>query len=293
MRTTPIIHFLATFGLAALSPGCSLVTEAGDYEVESEESKPDAGKSPSTPGTSGRNLDFTLINFSPHAGIAVDIAVVSRGDVLQARAIVLMPPAGSGEYAPERIELEGVLLPGENKLFFFADNDRSMDLQAFTIEGEKKVRLEHSWILEVPQDGVLKFPHATNFEEFRPGDYSQQRDVVFRLPEIAAGATAEVQRNIRDRFDSALGNVAEIAVFSDDDGRQVGLFRRHAGIPFPEGELRLPGIADPGTLYAIELAIDGKVVMEFSQRAPIDGNMTILATKWLPDAAVGLFPGAR
>jgi len=284
---------VATLSLLALCPACTLVTGAGDYGVELNVSKPDGGDDSGTPRTAGRDFDFTLINFLAHAGIPVDVAVVSQSNALQARAVVLMPPMGSGDYPPERIQLAGILLPGKNQLFFFADKNGDGSLEAFMPGDAKKVTLEHSWIVPIPTNGVLKFPHGTDFRDFSPDDFSQQGDIVFRLPQLAPDALPAIKEQVSEKFETALGDVAELRVYSSDDGRQVGLYRRHAGTQLPAQELRIPGIADPGTLYDFELSIDGKIVSDFSARAPTEGDLTILAAKWLPSAAVDLFPGGK
>ena len=96
---------------AILLSGCTVISGAGDYEVD--------------PSAVVRDLDYTFINMIAHAGDAqrpdvqsgfLDVAVVDETNLLQARARIILPPAMGAEYADEQIVMHNALIAGAQRL---------------------------------------------------------------------------------------------------------------------------------------------------------------------------------
>jgi hypothetical protein len=278
--------------LAALgfSPACTWVTGSGDYKLGSAGTNEDSGVA----GSVNQDLDFTLSRFTAHAGGPIDIAVASSEKVLQARAVVLLAPVGTGSLPDEHVTLTGVLLHGENQLYFFADTNRNgiFDPPTRNDAGEW-ITNEHSWALPVPTDGVVVYVHQPDFSTLQPDAFAQQGDVVFRLPEVPAGILPAAQKRARAALEAALGAVTDIRVVASDTKHEMGLYRRHAGSALPMDELRLRGIADSGSSYEVELLIDGKQVRATSGKAPSSGDLVFLPDKWLPSDIVNRFRNTK
>jgi hypothetical protein len=268
------------FAVVALlaGSGCTLITEAGEYEV--------SAFSP--------HLELVLIGMSPHAGIPVDVAVVSEEEQLLGRAIVVMPDEPPDEYPDESITLDDVLVPGQNRIFFFADADQDglFDPPMNTPDGAR-VFQEHVWVEDVPEDGYLEFTHTTDFVPFARDAFTQQNDLVFAFPNLPDALPDAQRMRLAGELDGAFGDVAEIRVHLADDGRQVGLFRRHRGTLGLREEIRIPGIIDAGSTYDIELVVDGEELQDFQQRAPQSGAMTVAPARWLPTELLGMFADAQ
>lgn len=259
----PLHYVLVTLITCGSLSACTAITEAGDYEVD-----------PTSP-----DLSFTAINFVPHVDEPLNVAVVSQNEVLLARAVTILPLHERDKFPDENIQLRGVLPLGQNKLYFFVDKNR--DGKFNPAEGGDPI--EHVWIENIPADGVLEFPHDTNFNHENFDGFDQQHDIVFEMPRAPAGATPAQIAVARTRFMDAGGDKFELRVRLSEDGPDVGLFRRYSGTMLPAQEIVLEGIADAGNFYDWEFLIDDEVQdHDEGVRAPTDGDLRIEANEWLP-----------
>ncbi len=260
--------------LLALAGGylasCTLVTEVNDYEVD-----PSAEQLMET-----RDLEFTFIGFWPHPGQPLDVAIVSDDSVLQGRARIVLPLLeGSNEEYPEvELPMKNALPPGGHRLLVYADTDGD-GLVDFTEdeEGNRGFK-EHIWQIPLDPDGVGEFVHEFTFMLFTEADYlSVEESVVMELPMLGGAPPAIIQC-----LDDAIDGDLDIKIFLAAEERQVGLFRRSPGTPFPANGIKLPGIVDAGSAYRIEVFVDGEQRKVLDRTAPTQGDLVVPASDWVP-----------
>jgi hypothetical protein len=266
------------FSLVVLvaSAGCTLVTGAGDYEVDAElEQRMEDELAMSVT----RDLDFSFSAMDAHADTPLDVAVVNERNFLQARARIVMPRPVEGSYPTERLVMKRALTPGAQRLFFYADTNGDNDIQ-----GSMQRIQEHIWVEPVPPAGVGTFMHSLDFIFFSEDDFGQNQDLVLERPMPSVGELPleQVLACFRDKFEGEFDETFEVKVFFAAEDRQVGYFKLYAGGTPPQSfEISLPGIIDIGSDYHFEVLTDGMVKHEFTETAPDVETWRIPATRWL------------
>jgi hypothetical protein len=267
---------LALLAFGAGLSACTLITSANDYEVDPAlegGQEPDASKT--------RDLQFEFIGMYPHAEMPLDVAVVNENQVLQARARMVLPPitADVSKYPTIELDLHNGLPPGAHSLYFYADSDGDgmVDLKD-NGPGKAPGIIEHIWIVDLDPDGIGEFTHVVDFQPFTEDDYSSLNgDLVMQLPMLQS-ASVDVRECIEDK----IGGDVEIKLTLKSVDRQVGLFRRSADTPLPEDGIRLRGILDGGSIYRIDVVVDGATKKTFEKTAPPTGNLEVPPGEWLP-----------
>ncbi len=245
---------------AILLSGCTVISGAGDYEV-------------ADPAASTRDLDYEFVGMIAHAGIPLDVAVVDQSNLLQARARIILPPVADGEYPSERLVMKKALTPGEQTLYFFADNDGNG-----LVAGEKRKIVEHIWIEPLDSDGIGEFVHNTSFDYFNEDAYIPIGGaLVLQMP---APRTTDVEA-LLECLDGKFGRQLDVTLTLIEQERQVGLFRRYRGTKAPE-EVRLGGVLDGGSQYRIEVSVDGEIKKTLTKQAPASDDLIVPAGEWLP-----------
>ena len=246
---------------AILGSGCTLISGAGDYEVVDP-----AGRT--------RDLEYEFVGMVPHAGFPLDVAVVDEKKLLQARARIILPPPVAADFPTERLVMKNALTPGEQTLYFFADNDGDG-----LVDGSQKKIIEHIWIEPLDPDGVGKFEHNTNFDYFNEDAYTPLGGaLVLEMPAFPAGGDVET---LFKCLDEKLGKQLDITLTLIEEDRQVGLFRRYRGTAAPK-EIRLSGVLDGGSQYRIEVLVDGENKKTLTKQAPASDDLIVPSTEWLP-----------
>jgi hypothetical protein len=218
----------------------------------------------------------------PHAGRALDIAVINENSVLQARARIVLPPlpANVALYPPVSVDMKKALTPGPQSLYFFADEDGDglVDFKD-NGEGNKPGFIEHVWIREVPANGSGAFLHILDFNLFDENDYSSLNgDLIMNLPSLNNMPDVDLRKCFEEKVDQDI----EIVLTLKAAKRQVGLFRRYGNTPIPEDGVRLKGLLDGGSIYQIDVSVDGAVKKTFDKTAPANGNLEVLPADWFP-----------
>jgi len=251
------------FAWLLLTAGCTAISGASDYEVD--------------PSTVVRDLDYSFAGMVPHANVTLDVAVVDENKLLQARARIILPPPVT-DYPTEELVLRNGLTPGEQTLYFFADNDGDG-----LVGGSKDKIVEHIWVEKVDPNGIGEFTHNTNFIYFNEKSYTPLNGaLVLELPELAKSEEpTPAERAFLTCLDRKLGKQLEVTLTLVEQDREVGLFRRYAGTPYPES-VRLNGVLDGGSLYKIEVRVDGIVKKAFERAAPAEDDLVIRTAEWFP-----------
>lgn len=253
---------------AILLSGCTLISGVGDYEVVGDG---DAGNGAAAM-TEVRDLNFSFKGMVAHAAVPLDIAVVDEKDRLQARARVILPPLAT-PYPTEQIVMHNALTPGKQTLYFFADNDGDGQ-----VDGAENKIVEHVWIEPVAASGVGEFTHNTNFDYFNQDAYTPLNGaLVLEMPNPSGVAGMELLSCI----ESKLGEQVDVELTLIEQDRQVGLFRRYRGTELPT-EIRLSGVLDGGSMYRIQVVIDGAPKKTLEKRAPATDDLIVSAGEWFP-----------
>ena len=95
MRMSPRLLCSAALLSAPYLVSCTMVTGAGDYEVDPVREQQEIDK---VLMSKVRDLDYTMRKMSDfHAGSPLDVAVVDEDNVMQARARIMLAPQPAGE----------------------------------------------------------------------------------------------------------------------------------------------------------------------------------------------------
>jgi hypothetical protein len=258
-----IRHIAATCSLALALPACTLITDAHEREVIDGPT----------------DLEFSFSEMGVHASLPLDVAIVSEDDVLQGRARVLLPPAQDA-YPEVSVSLEKALPPGNNRLFFFVDNNENN-----RVDSAERAIVEHIWIEDVPASGKGSFKHGINFRVFTEDDYQAlNKDIVFELPALPAALRA--RECLAKLVDAAIEESLALHVFLGEEQREVAYFKTFKGNPLPR-EIRLTGVIDAPNEYRIDVILDGERRNSINLSAPLgDEPFSIPANRWFPGSAV-------
>jgi len=273
------------FLAASVLSGCTVISGVGDYKVVESTSATDGGATDGGDPQADaramkdvRDLNYTFTGMVPHAGIPLDIAIVDEGELLQARARVILPPV-SDKYPAEEVVMHNALTPGKQKLYFFADNDGDG-----SVDGSARQILEHIWIEPVPPNGIGAFAHNTNFIYFKDDAYTSLNGaLVLEMPSPTGVPLADLM----ECLEKNLGKRLDIKLTLIEADRQVGLFRRYRDTPAPGKVIELKGLLDGGSLYRIEVLVDGEVKKSLKKQAPPTGDLVVKAAEWFPVRVTG------
>lgn len=235
--------------LALACTGCALFDDLDRFEQQAEldrDAGNDAGVVADASTDAGaedlgcsnpRTLCVRLDSFSPHLDelVQIDLVTVSD-DILRTRAVIepmgevradfVLPLAIPEREVPEADEDHPL------KLEIWADNDK---------DGEyDEPPVDHSWNLELPQDGTLVFAHNGDFNDISPAPRGIGGDFRMRF------------RDMGPHQEQAL----EIMVIEVESGRTVGLYR-NPELEETDFEIVIPDVIDPdGIAYRIEFYAD-------------------------------------
>ena len=257
--------------ICALSlAACTAVTHAGDYTVGEDDE-------------SVRDLSYTFEKMSVHERETMDVAVVDENDVVQARAVMILPPVSRADdepYPDIDLFMKSALTPGDQRLFFYIDANNDHEI-GDTAEGE------HIWQEPLDPDGVGSFEHNTGFKHFSEDELTfVGGDVVLELPELASGG-GDARLCLRDRLGDRISEQLEVKVTLVDKNRQVGLFSMGPeGLSPRDGrdpldEIPLKGIVDAGSEYRFEVVVDGDPTKSFDRRDE-GGDIVVRFEDWFP-----------
>jgi len=279
---------LAWLGLCAwMAQGCSLMVSGLDDYLQGE---PDAGGPSADAATDagapgvptcrdGRSFCLELVSFDPHVDERVEMVLAAAG-VVRARGI-LAPFQIEDEEANEGagstvIGLSNALLGTDepHTVRFFADHDAMQD-GVFTpppADDPGAPFPDHSWVVDVPDDGLVSFEHATNFVDL----------------------TEEPPRELEGDFNMTFKGLTPHpgqplyvwVILLRDPARTVGYYRLDE-IPEQlcnpvEGAsctlemqnpftITIPGILDDGETYRVEILVDSENPGVFDPK-PGDGS---------------------
>jgi hypothetical protein len=282
MRISSQFLCAASLLLAPYHVSCTLVTGAGDYEVDPVREQQEIDK---VAMSKVRDLDYTMFKMSDfHAGLPLDVAVVDQDNVMQARARIMLAPQPVGENVVETVHLDNALIAGPQQLFFYVDSQ-----QNYEVDGTAAQIIDHIWIKPVNADGSGEFTHSTMFQFFTEEAFRRLNgSLILKFPGQAA--LTEVQRRclemeIKDSFSSTF----EVKIYLAQEDRQVGLFKTYKGGTLPsDNQIELVGILDAGNMYLIQTVLDGTIRREVKADAPQPqndadpGNLVIEPKDWLP-----------
>jgi hypothetical protein len=273
----------ALLAAGLLGSGCTMVTGAGDYEVDPDREQEiiDTMLLSMT-----RDLDYSFAAMDAHANSPLDVAIVNANNVMQARARIIMPRSVEGEYPTERLVMQKALTPGQQQLFFYADSDSNNLVNSQEDDPEEFPGFEHIWIEPVPPSGQGLFTHSTNFIFFTEDAFTTNQDLILEPPMLDLGnlTPQQLAECVQKKFDALFDETFEVKVFLTDEERQVGYFKMYeGGAPPKDFRVRLPGIIDNGTEYSFKVLLDGELEegREFTIRAPASGPLSVPASKWL------------
>jgi hypothetical protein len=266
-------NYLCALAYASGLTACTLITGAADYKVNEDLDSTD---------TQVRDLQFTFTGMYPHAGKTLDVAVINDSDVLQARARIVLPPLPEDvlKYPPIDLDMDGALSPGPQSLYFFADEngDGLVDFED-NGEGKKPGIIEHVWIVPLEPDGIGTFEHVADFQLFDESDYSSLNgDLVMKLPGLANMGAGELLKCFEEKVAAQIDIVLTLKAAE----KHVGLFRRYGRTAIPADGIRLRGILDGGSIYHIDVLVDGEVKKSFDKTAPSTGDLEVAPADWFP-----------
>ena len=260
---------------------CTMVTGAGDYEVDPVREQQEIDK---IAMSKVRDLDYTMLKMSDfHAGSPLDVAVVDEDNVMQARARIMLAPQPAGETVVETVHLDQALTPGKQQLFFYVDSQ-----QNYKVDGSAAQIIDHIWIKPVNADGTGEFTHSTMFQFFTEEAFTiLNGDVILKFPGMNL---SEVQRRcLEGQVDASFNDTFEVKIYLASEDRQVGLFKTYKGGTLPsDNQIKLVGILDARNSYHIQTVVDGNVKRELDVVAPDPQkesdpkDIVVEARDWLP-----------
>jgi hypothetical protein len=253
-----------------MAQGCSLtLSEIDDYE----QGAPDAGGPGSDGGVpgvpscgDGRSFCLELIAFDSHVNERLEMTLAAAG-VVRARAILepflFADPEANDGAGSTVIGLSNALLGTDepHSVRFFADPDVAQD-GVFTPPPPDDPGApfpDHSWVIDVPDDGLLSFEHATNFVDLTK-DPPRELEGDFNL--TLSGLTPHPGQPLhvwvillRDPQRTVgyyrLDEIPE-QLCSPAEGASCTLEMQN---PFT---ITIPGILDDGETYRVEILVDSE-----------------------------------
>jgi len=251
--------------------GCTLLTEAGDRQVD-----PD----------SERKFDFVFKSMSAHgdpnkAPQTLDVALTrppfeaSGKPALIGRARIVLPKAMDPKpYPDERLVMRGLLDGSQHQLYFYVDDD---DDNVIRPEDPAAPGLmEHIWIRTVPAD--RDFKHTLTFEPFDESEYIQRGNLTLSVgggampPWQVATCAAGVEQTLVVRI---------VLNPQTEDPLEVGYYKNYASNPPPLKDILLKGIADMSSTYAVETYVNGTLVKRSQLIAPAR-DFSVPFKDWYP-----------
>jgi hypothetical protein len=268
----------ARLALSFACSACTMVTGAGDYEVDAEKEQEVRDM---VAMSMVRDLDYGFADMDTHPDQTLDVAVVDSRDVLQARARVVLPKLVDGMVPTERFVMKRALTPGPYTLYFYADSNGDN-----VIQGSRARIEEHIWVEPAAPSGTGTFTHNLNFIFFSADEFTQNQNLVLERPLLSdlPGLTPDQAfMCFAKLFTQKFENTFEVKVYLASEMRQQGYFKVTKGGTLPAGfEIHLDGIIDEGNMYHFEVLFDGIPHNEFTAPAtPENGEWRIPAKTWL------------
>jgi hypothetical protein len=176
----------------------------------------------------------------------VGVDLVTPDHILRARALLDPLAANDGADAdvvlPLAIPAGDVPAAGEpSPLHLEVFGDKNGD-RMYTPDGS-----DHDWVIDLPGDGKIVYPHDSDFTRLVPRPASIGGDFQMHFNGMSVH----------------LGKMLEVMVIESDSGRTVGLYRLQS-IPGDGFDISIPGIIDVGgVVYRIEFYVDANGNLQY------------------------------
>lgn len=186
------------------------------------------------------DMELTVIGFDAHVDEKVEVLLVNSEGFVQGHAVVDTLPQPDFTIVLRDAYLQGSV----ERVDFWADHDGNGELTP-PMEDPLTMDLEfddHMWRADLGAFGVLDFTHTTNFTDLETDNRARRVAAAFTLSITGA--------------DDSSGETAEILVFRNDTGIQVGYYFQRE---ITNGTITadLEGIIEGDVVYTVVIVIDG------------------------------------